>query len=393
MALGTRVVWASDFTRYDFGPSHPMTPVRLELTAALCRQLGLFDLEQVELAGAEVASDDTLAVLHDRDYIAAVKAASLDPENADTSRGLGTEDDPAFVGIHEASARIVQASLECAEAVWSGQVQHAVNFCGGMHHAMAGRASGFCVYNDAALAIHRLLELGAKRVVYVDVDVHHGDGTESFFVDDPRVMTISVHETGRLLFPGSGFADDMGGPNAIGDTVNLPLPPWVSGGEWLRSIQAVVPALVRAFDPDVLVTQHGCDTHKLDPLAHLSVSVDAQRLAAEMLHDLAHEVCGGRWLATGGGGYEIIDVVPRSWTHLVAIAAHAPLDPSTAVPQAWLDEVQQRFGRQAPATMSDGDACEYETWGSHDPESMVDRAVMVTRKAIFPLHGLDPWFD
>ncbi len=393
MDSGTRVIWDPVFARYNFGAGHPMSPLRLELTAELCRQLGLFELPGVSVRGAEVASDEALARLHDRDYIEAVKTASKDPSLADASRGLGTEDDPAYEGIHDASARIFQASLDCADAVWNGDVAHAVNFCGGMHHAMADRASGFCIYNDVAGAIDRLLEMGAKKVAYVDIDVHHGDGTESFFVDDPRVLTISVHETGQVLFPGSGFADDLGGPNALGDTVNVALPPWIKGAEWMRAIDAVVPALLRAFEPEVLVTQHGCDSHKLDPLSHLAVSVDAQRKVAMMLHDLAHEVCGGRWLATGGGGYEIIDVVPRSWSHLVGIAAHAPVAPQTPVPAAWLEDVLERFGREAPELMTDGDDVDFEKWVSPDTENAVDRAVMATRRSVFPLHGLDAWFD
>lgn len=393
MASGTLVIWDPQFAQYDFGPTHPMAPLRLELTAELCRQLGLFELPEMIVRGAEVAPDELLEKLHEPDYIAAVKAASANPSDADQSRGLGTDDDPAFRGIHEASARIVQATVDCADAVWSGEVAHAVNFCGGMHHAVADRASGFCIYNDCATAIYRLLELGAKRVAYVDLDVHHGDGTESFFLNDPRVMTISIHETGRLLFPGSGFSDDIGGPQALGDTVNLPLPPWVGDSDWLRAVHAIVPPLIRAFEPEVLVTQHGADSHKLDPLAHLSVSVDAQREAAVMMHDLAHDVCDGRWIATGGGGYEIIDVVPRSWTHLVGIAAHHPIDPQTPVPQQWLKEVYERFDREAPELMTDGTPPEYEPWESADPENMVDRAVMVTRRAVFELHGLSPWMD
>lgn len=393
MVNRTRVIWDPAFASYDFGPTHPMAPLRLELTAQLCRQLGLFDLPQVSVHGAGVASDELLASIHDLDYVTAVRAASLHPGAAAVEFGLGTEDDPAFEGMHEASARILQASVDCAEAIWGEEVIHAVNFCGGMHHAMPGRASGFCVYNDAAAAIHRFLELGARKVVYVDIDVHHGDGVEEFFRNDPRVMTISVHETGRLLFPGTGHSDEIGGPNALGDTVNLPLPPWVGDADWLRAIDGVVLPLVRAFGPDVLVTQHGCDSHKLDPLAHLSVSLDAQRVAAQLMHELAHEVCDGRWLALGGGGYEIIDVVPRSWTHLVAIAAHAPIDPGTAVPAPWLESVAERFGRQAPERMTDGETAAYQRWDSADSENMVDRAVMNTRRAVFPLHGLDPWFD
>jgi acetoin utilization protein AcuC len=388
------VVWDPSFSRYDFGPSHPMAPIRLELTARLADALGLFAQPGVVVAGADVAPDELLTTVHDPDYVAAVRAVSADPGLADVARGLGTEDDPAFLGMHEASARVVTGTTECAEQVWSGDVRHAVNFCGGLHHAMPDRASGFCVYNDVAVAIRRLLDSGAEKVAYVDVDVHHGDGTQAVFWDDPRVLTISVHETGRMLFPGTGFPDEIGGPAAEGAAVNVALPPGTGDAAWLRAVHATVPALVRAFAPDVLVTQHGCDTHFLDPLAHMAVSLDAQRAATEALHTLAHEVCDGRWVATGGGGYDVVDVVPRAWAHLVGIAAHAPVDPATPVPQDWLDHVVQRLGRQGPARMTDGRDPWWRSWEvGYDPEDAVDRAVMATRKAVFPLHGLDPWFD
>jgi acetoin utilization protein AcuC len=371
-----------------------MAPLRLDLTARLCDELGLLDPRHVQVAGAAPADDDLLATVHDPDYIEAVRLASAQPHEADQARGLGTEDDPAFPGMHEASARIVQGTVDVAEAVWSREVVHGVNFCGGLHHAMRGRASGFCVYNDAAVAIQRLLDSGARRVAYVDVDVHHGDGVQSIFWDEPRVLTVSVHESGRVLFPGTGFPDEVGGPHAHGSAVNVALPPGTGDAAWLRAVHSVVPALLRAFSPEVIVSQHGCDSHFLDPLAHLAVSVDAQRAVQAMVHELAHGVAQGRWVALGGGGYEIVDVVPRSWSHLVAIAAHTPVDPQTEVPQAWRDHVQRLLGRPGPTHMGDGRDTWFRSWEvGYDPDDPVDRAVMRTRKAVFPLHGLDPWFD
>ncbi len=394
MVAQVRVIWDEDFTRYDFGPTHPMAPVRLALTARLCRDLGLFDADGVEVVGADVADDDLIATVHDRDYLRAVRDASTNPDLADRTRGLGTADDPAFVGMHEASGRILQGTVDLAEAVWSGRARHGVNFCGGLHHAMPGRASGFCVYNDVAAGIRWLLDHGAERVAYVDVDVHHGDGVQAIFWDDPRVLTISVHESGRALFPGTGDAAEVGGPHALGSAVNVALPPGTSDAAWLRAVHSVAPQLVRAFDPQVLVTQHGCDSHFLDPLAHLAVSLDAQRVVQQTMHELAHEVCDGRWVATGGGGYEIIDVVPRSWAHLVAIAAHRPVAPSAPVPQPWLDHVAAAYGRQAPTVMGDGRQTWWRSWEvGYDPEDATDRAIMATRQAVFALHGLDAWFD
>src|SRR6476646_8193100 len=392
------VVWDASFTRYNFGPAHPMAPVRLDLTARLCEALGVFDVDGVEVVGAEVAPDELLATIHDDDYVAAVKEASLDPSRAQDAYGLGTEDDPAFEGMHDASARVVSGTVDSARAVWEGEAEHAVNFTGGLHHAMRGKASGFCVYNDIAVGIQWLLDHGAERVAYVDVDVHHGDGVERIFWDDPRVLTISLHESGRVLFPGTGFPGDVGGPGAEGSAVNVSLPPGTGDASWLRAFHAVVPALLRSFRPQVLVSQHGCDSHFLDPLAHLALSTDAQRTSYESLHRLAHSECDGRWVALGGGGYEVVDVVPRAWTHLTAIAAHQPIPLETTVPEEWRAMVRERFGRPGPTHMGDGVAESGRVWWrswevGYDPEDAVDRAVMATREAVFPAHGLDIWFD
>jgi acetoin utilization protein AcuC len=292
--------------------------------------------------------------------------------------------------MHEASALVAGASVAAAESVWNGASEHGVNIAGGLHHAMPESASGFCVYNDPAIAIARLLELGAQRVGYVDVDVHHGDGVQAVFYDDPRVLTISLHETGRYLFPGTGFPDEVGGPHARGCAVNVALPPGTADAAWLRAFHAVVPPLLRDFGPDVLVTQHGCDGHVLDPLAHLALTVDGQRAAYQALHQLAHETAGGRWVVLGGGGYELIDVVPRAWTHLLAEVACAPINPATETPEAWRSYVRDRLGHLAPRRMTDDETPAYDDWAAgHDPADPVDRTVLATRRAVFPLHGLD----
>ncbi|WP_104433886.1 acetoin utilization protein AcuC [Kineococcus xinjiangensis] len=371
-----------------------MSPVRLDLTARLCVSLGLFDDPQVSVVTSRPAPDELLETVHEAEYIAAVRRASEDPVCAEERYGLGTDDDPAFRGMHEAGARIVGASTDLALAVWRGRCLHGVNFCGGMHHAMPGYASGFCVYNDAAVAIRALLDEGARRVAYVDTDVHHGDGPQAVFWDDPRVLTVSVHESGRTLFPGTGYPDEVGGRGAEGTAVNVALPAGVADAGWLRAVHAVVPPLLRSFEPDVLITQHGCDTHSLDPLGHLVVSVDAQRQVARTLHELAHEVAGGRWVALGGGGYAIVDVVPRAWAHLVAEVAHRPLEPATPVPAEWRRHVETLTGRSAPARMTDGEPAHWDGWESgFDPADAVDRAILATRNAVFPFLGLDPLFD
>jgi acetoin utilization protein AcuC len=254
---------------------------------------------------------------------------------------------------------------------------------------MADAASGFCIYNDPAIAIAWLLEAGAARVAYVDIDVHHGDGVQAAFYDDPRVLTISLHESPRTLFPGTGDASESGGPGAEGMSVNLGMPPGTGDGGWLRAFHAVVPPLLHAFEPTVLVSQHGCDSHMDDPLAHLMLSVDGQRAAHLALHDLAHEVCEGRWISTGGGGYAVIDVVPRTWSHLLGVVSGAPVDPETPTPEAWRQYVEARTGHRAPRSMTDGRTPAYESWDSgFNPDSWLDRCIEETRRAVFPAHGL-----
>ncbi|MGA7205718.1 MAG: acetoin utilization protein AcuC [Specibacter sp.] len=379
---------------YNFGPNHPMSPKRLELTARLARELGIFELPQVSVTASYVASDDELASVHSRDYIAAVRRVGADPTLSDPDRGLGTEDDPAFAGMHEASARLAGASLLAADAVASGKSVRAVNFGGGMHHASREKAGGFCIYNDAAMAVMRLLDSGVSKVAYIDIDAHHGDGTQSVFWNDPRVLTISLHESGMTLFPGTGFANDIGGPQAEGTAVNVALPAGTGDAGWLRAFHAVVPPLVQAFGPDVIVSQHGCDSHREDELTHLNTSVDGQREAALTIARLAEKVCGGRWVATGGGGYSIINVVPRVWSHLMAIVAGQPVPLRTPVPEPWRDYVREHHGTEAPLLMGEDADTWWRSWEvGYNPSDAIDRTVMATRKAIFPLYGLDPWFD
>ncbi len=293
--------------------------------------------------------------------------------------------------MHEASALIAGATLAAARAVLAGTVEHGISIGGGLHHAMRGHASGFCVYNDPAIAIAWLLDQGVERIGYVDIDVHHGDGVQAAFYNDPRVLTISLHESPATLFPGTGRPSETGGPDAAGSAVNVALPAGTSDPGWLRAFHAVVPPLLREFRPQVLVSQHGCDTHWSDPLANLELTIDAQRTAHAAIHALAHETAGGRWLVTGGGGYSLVQVVPRTWTHLLAEATGHPIDPAAATPQRWRDYVSKRTRATAPELMTEQAPATYTPFErGYDPADPVDRAIQATREAVFPLHGLMP---
>ena len=373
---------------YDFGPSHPLNPVRVALTIQLARELGV--LERLDLVSAEPCSDDQLAGVHAPAYVERVAALSADPTLADPSVGLGTPDNPVFGGMHEVGALIGGASVEAARRVWTGQALRAANIAGGLHHAMPGCASGFCIYNDPALAIRWLLDHGAERVAYVDVDAHHGDGVQAIFYEDPRVLTVSIHEGPQSLFPGTGYATETGGPGAEGSAVNVALPAGTSDAGWLRAFHAVVPQVLRAFEPEVLLTQHGCDSHMDDPLTNLMLSIDGQRASYTALEQMAEELTGGRWIITGGGGYSLTSVVPRIWTHLLAIVSGAPLDSQIETPAEWRAAVEQLTGRPAQQRMTDGRSPAYRDWDlGYDPESWLDRCVQATRTAVFPLMGID----
>ncbi|MGD0242702.1 MAG: acetoin utilization protein AcuC [Streptosporangiaceae bacterium] len=353
---------------------------------------GVLSRPAVTMVTPVPADQAELELVHDAAYIDAVRAAGQD--GLPNGRyGLGTTDNPVFAGMHEASALVAGATLAAARAVWRGETEHGANIAGGLHHAMRRSASGFCVYNDPAIAIKWMLAQGAQRIAYVDIDVHHGDGVQAAFYDDPRVLTISLHEHPATLFPGTGLASETGTGDGRGYAVNVPLPAGTGDAGWLRAFDAVVPPLLRAFGPQVLVSQHGCDSHRLDPLANLELSVDGQRRAQLMLHDLAHEVAGGRWVLTGGGGYELVRVVPRTWTHLLAVASGDPLDPAQPVPSAWRALAAERTGEYAPERMTDGAQATYiPVSAGIDPGDRVDASIMNTCRAVFAWHGLSAPF-
>ncbi|HEY4626940.1 MAG TPA: acetoin utilization protein AcuC, partial [Blastococcus sp.] len=298
MSDSVAVVWDDALLGYTMGGEHPLHPVRLDLTMRLADGLGVLSTDRLRLLKPTPADVELLTLVHDPAYLEAVKRAPADP---DVGHGLGTPDNPIFEGMYDSAALIAGGSVLAAQQVHSGAAQHAVNISGGLHHAMRDAASGFCVFNDAAIAIAWLLRQGYERIAYVDLDVHHGDGVQAAFYDDPRVLTVSVHQTPLTLFPGTGFPEETGDPDkALGSAVNLALPNGTDDSAWLRAFSAVVPSVVRAFQPQILVTQCGCDAHHEDPLADLALTVDGQRASYKAMHELAHQVCDGRWITLGG---------------------------------------------------------------------------------------------
>ncbi len=411
------VVWSEDFLRYRLSENHPMNPIRLALTMSLARSLGVLD--GVETRVPRLADDSLLETVHRREYIRAVRAAEelttgrtvpgFSAATAERIFGLGTVDNPVFPGMHDTAALLVGGTVAAADAIIGGSVRRAVNIGGGMHHAMAARASGFCVYNDCAVAIAHLLERGFDRIAYIDIDAHHGDGVENRFAADPRVLTMSVHQHPATLWPGTGYPDDVGAESGRGTTANLALPPATPDRLWLRAFHAVIPSLVKCFSPQIIVSQCGADSHRADPLTDLGLTIDGQRAAVLAMRDLADTYCDGRWLAVGGGGYGVADVVPRIWTHLIAAALGRDVDPATPTGADWCAAadlaaraVHPDLATDVPVhTMSDGGDIDYDpwegNWGQEAPDGIpahlqqsTDAAILATRSAVFPLHGLDP---
>jgi acetoin utilization protein AcuC len=354
------LVFGPRSTDYDFGPGHPLTPRRFGPGIDLLRSVGA----KPGMA-PEPVSDADLLLCHAREYIEVVRRFSADPFGFPEA-GIGLGDNPPFADMHDAGAAVAGGSMRAMEAILRGEVEHAFHPGGGLHHAMRDRASGFCIYDDPALAIARA-RLDGLRVMYIDLDVHHGDGVQALFWDDPSVLTFSIHESGRFLFPGTGEAWELGAGAAAGSAVNVPLQPGTGERPWLMALRSLLPELAAAFGPDLIVSQHGADSHAWDPLAHLNITTTAHGAAARLVDAIAHRYAGGRWLATGGGGYDAYRVVPRTWALTWLAGAHREVPASTPVEwrERWTDE-GSRYG-QAPLPETFDDVGISDLGASWDP--------------------------
>jgi len=375
------LLYHPDYLRYDFGEDHALRQVRVRLARDLIADYGL--LKDAEEIRPEPAAAVEVSRVHTADYVSVVQDLSVHPKGVAYEHGLGTADNPAFGGMYEATLLQVGGTLRACKEVASGARTRAMNLGGGFHHAMRDRASGFCIFNDVAIGIQSLLEdHKLRRILYVDIDAHHADGVQSIFYEDPRVFTISLHEDGHYLFPGTGFTDEIGAGEGRGYAANVPLPPYTRDVSYLYAFQEIVPPLARAFKPEILVTQLGADGHHLDPLTHLMLTTETYEAVGMLLDGLSKELCGGRWIATGGGGYEVT-AVPRAWTVLFSTMVGAELE--DALPVEWLKECNQVVG-SVPADKSLRDHVHVDE-EAHVPRA-AKRSVEDLRKTLFPLHGI-----
>lgn len=362
-------IFSEDQLGYKFSETHPFNQKRLVLTIDLLKKMNA--LPDDLIVPARIATDEELLLAHDERYIDIVKKASrgdLTPE-AGESYGIGTEDTPIFENMHEASARLVGGTLTAADWVMEGKAQHALNLGGGLHHGFRGKASGFCIYNDSSVAINYLKTKYNARVLYIDTDAHHGDGVQWSFYDDPDVCTVSIHETGRYLFPGTGNINERGSGQGYGTSFNFPIDAFTEDESFLEIYRTSMKEIIEFFKPDVILTQNGADAHYLDPLTHLYGTMNIYKEIPKIAHELAHEYCEGRWIAVGGGGYDIWRVVPRAWSLIWMEMNNFPL-PSGKLPETWLEKWQP----ESPVKLID-------TW--EDPPNMykaIPRKAEITDK-------------
>jgi acetoin utilization protein AcuC len=342
----TGLVWDDGFVNYNLGPYHPLRPVRIRLTHDLIRAKKILDDDTIEEVKARTASRDEIQLFHDDSYIRMVEQYSKKGSGL-----LDAGDTPAFKGCYEATGLVVGASLEAADNVMSGRLSHCFNPSGGLHHAHPERASGFCIFNDPAIVIAYLkTRYKTKRLLYLDIDAHHGDGVMYGYYDDPAVLDIDFHESGNFLFPGTGFPDETGKGDAQGLKLNIPLPPATGDQAYLEAFREIVPETVRRFKPDVILVQCGADGHLDDRLAHLRLTTNVYSAVIRAMHQLAHELCNGRLLLFGGGGYTLANV-PRVWTIALATLADKSLDDE--IPAGWAQQFRESADEEPPEKLHD----------------------------------------
>lgn len=346
-------IHAPELAAYELSENHPFKPLRSDLTRSLLLETGL--LQDSEITPPSPLRSRDLLRIHAEDYVQVVRDVSRGVEREDAfSYGLGTGDNPIFPQMHEAILGVSAATVTAVDLVASGQVRRAVNLAGGLHHAHADRASGFCIYNDLALGIERAVTQHGLKVAYIDLDAHHGDGVQWLFYDNPSVLTISLHESGRYLFPGTGHTFEVGIGAGRGFSVNAPLEPFTGDDSFLSVFETVVPRALEFFQPDLIMLQAGADMHRHDPLANLALTLTGLKRSYERVSELAWQHSAGRLVATGGGGYDAFRTVPRAWAWLWAALAGRTLPEQ--LPDSWITKWKARGFSGLPATSLDSPA-------------------------------------
>lgn len=387
MVSRAALVWDPYLASYDLGEEHPLDPIRLSLTVELVDSFGLLT-DDLILKPRE-ARESELLLVHTAGYIEAVRHAGDWASDFSPRMGLGTDDNPVFPGMHEHAAWVCGSTLVALEAVLDGTFERAFSIAGGLHHAHRARAAGFSVYNDAAVAIAAAVKAhDGLKVLYIDLDAHHGDGVQEAFAGSNAVMTASIHQSGLFVFPGTGFPGEVGYDVGAGYSANIPMPMHATDECFAAAFDEVVAPLARAFAPDVIVAQLGVDAHHADPQTDLGMTIPGYRSMVRRVIALADELCGGKLVALGGGGYHVLETVPRAWAWVFAELNGVELP--DAVPDAWREHLRVVIGHEAPDHMGGEDVFELPEEQQLQAIAETAESIRQARVALFPLHGLTP---
>nr|WP_058307074.1 acetoin utilization protein AcuC [Gracilibacillus massiliensis] len=346
-------IYTDDFLRYSFHEEHPFNQNRLLLTKDLLVMSK--SLSEKQIIAPQLMEEEYVLSVHSKDYIEAVKQASEGKRIDPHKYGIGTHDTPSFSNMYEASLMTVSGSLEACSQVLSGKVKHALNLAGGLHHGFPTRASGFCIFNDIAITIKYIRDHYNLKVLYIDTDAHHGDGVQHCFYDDPNVCTVSFHETGRYLYPGTGKTSERGVKDGFGYSFNFPLDAFTEDDSYLEVFKNSLEEITAYFQPDIIVSQHGVDAHALDPLTHLHCTLDIFEQIPVIIHNLAHQYCNGKWVALGGGGYDIWKVVPRAWSQLWKVMTEENAIFQGSITKDWLNKWEPLSPVALPTSWQDSE--------------------------------------
>ncbi|WP_088103844.1 acetoin utilization protein AcuC [Halalkalibacter urbisdiaboli] len=384
MSHSSAFIYSNSQLAYRFSKTHPFNHLRLHLTHDLLFKSN--SIKESDIILPRVATDEELHLIHDHAFVEAVKKAGqsqLEPEIA-ANYGLGTEDTPIFENMHNAAALIVGGTLTAVDTVMTGKHAHALHLGGGLHHGFRGRASGFCIYNDSAIAIEYLKQKYGARVLYVDTDAHHGDGVQFSFYDDPDVCTLSIHETGRYLFPGTGNVNEKGSGKGFGFSINVPVDAFTEDDSFIEVYETAIREVAAFFKPDVILTQNGADAHHYDPLTHLCSTMKTYEMVPKVAHELAHKYCDGRWIAVGGGGYDIWRVVPRAWSLIWLEMTNQLNKISQPLPKSWLEHWQSQTEVSLPSNWLDSPGLVPEIPRRHE---ITEKNTKTLEKALFHIRN------
>jgi len=371
------LIYSYDLTKHEYTPSHPFKPIRARLMSELLNRYGLISEQNQKIVIPSLMDEELLSLFHTREYIELLKKGDKGEFSVEMLHaGLGTEDNPVFKGMYQYAWESSSGTYEGAMMLYQGGTRFVFNPFGGFHHAGRDYAEGFCYINDIAVAIADLMRMG-QRVAYIDIDAHHGNGVQDAFYETDRVLTISLHESGETLYPGTGFEAETGSKEGTGYNVNIPLRVGTDDEVYLLAFESLVPSLIESFKPDIVVANIGCDAHRDDPLAHLSLTSNGYKKVISIINDLSPKI-----LALGSGGYNLFRTAALWTLAWATFCGIQPQDLHAGIVGGMM------YGPETGAGQLDDPPWIVEGWEKEQCLIQAQRVVDFIKDNIFPLHGI-----